>query len=68
MDLEKALQRYLRLHKAANHSQKTVEWHYNVIHPYLLFLQGKGYSTDIDDLDPDTVREWLDDQRERACR
>lgn len=66
MHFEQALQRYLRHHKAANHSPSTVAWHFNSINPFIAFLGHHGYSTDVGSLEVDTVRAWLDEQHNRG--
>jgi len=59
MDLDQALERYLRHHRASNSSPKTLEWHRQAQLSLRRFLNQRGYSTNTEDLHIDTVREWI---------
>lgn len=63
--MERSLQRYLRHHRAAGHSTRTVWYHETTIDLFIRWIKGKGYSTAIEDLDADVVREWVEDQQAR---
>ncbi len=64
--MEKALQRYLRHHRAEGSSPKTVTYHQDSIGLLIRFLRGRGHSCGIDDLHADDVRAWLEDQQGRG--
>jgi integrase/recombinase XerD len=64
--MEKALQRYLRWHRSAGHTAKTIAHHSTTIDLFIRWCKERGYSTKLDDLEADTVREWLEDQRNRG--
>lgn len=64
--MEKALQRYLRWHRSAGHSAKTIRHHSTTIDLFMRWCKEKGYSLVLDDLEADTVREWVEDQRNRG--
>jgi integrase/recombinase XerD len=64
--MDKALQRYLRWHRSAGHSPKTIRHHSTTIDLFIRWCKAKGYSTEIDNLTADTIREWIEDQRSRG--
>jgi site-specific recombinase XerD len=63
--MEKSLQRYLRWHKANGHSPKTIHWHTQTIEAFICYLREHSYSTDIEELHIEAVREWVAEQQER---
>src|SRR5688572_5558297 len=63
--MDKELQKYLRWHRANGHSPKTILWHSQTLGAFTAFLAGHGYSTDVEDLHVDFVREWVQEQRDR---
>lgn len=64
--MEKSIQRFLRYHRSIGSSPKTVIHHDQSLNGLRRFLEGAGYSTSIDAMKADMVREWLDDQRDRG--
>ncbi len=64
--MEKSLQRYLRWHRSAGHSPKTIRHHETTIRLFIGWCAEEGYSTAIDDLDADTARAWIEHQRSRG--
>lgn len=64
--MQKALARFLRHHRAEGHAKKTILYYESSITLFIKFCQERGYSSDLADLDADTVREWMTDQRDRG--
>ncbi len=64
--MERAVQRYLRHHRANGASPHTLRWHNDALSHLLRFMRERGYPTGIDDLDVDHVREWVAAMQERG--
>src|SRR5919202_3735017 len=63
--MEKSLARFLRYQRSNGHAPKTLTHYEGNIRLFIQWLKDNGRSTDIDDIDADTVREWLEDMRNR---
>ncbi len=64
--MHKALQRYVRWHHSVGHTAKTVRYHSTTIDLFIRWCEAKGYSTALDELAVDVVRDWIEDQRARG--
>lgn len=64
--MEKSLQRYLRWYRSAGHPAKTIAKHSHTISLFIRWLQDEQYSTVLNDLEADFVREWIEDQQRRG--
>jgi integrase/recombinase XerD len=65
--VEKALQRYLRHHRAQNRSPKTIQYHRDTLERSLMpFLKSRGHSLAVEDLTADDVLTWVEDQQARG--
>lgn len=63
MDLQTAVQRYLRHHRARNSSPRTIEWHEIALGKLLAFLSP---GTTVEDLDADSLRAWIAHLRDQG--
>lgn len=63
--MERAIPRYLRWHRSVGHSARTIWFYETTFDLFCRWLQGKGYSTKIDDLHVDVIREWLADMQDQ---
>ncbi len=64
--MEKSLQRYLRWHRSAGHSPKTIRHHETTIRLFIRWCAETGYPTAVDQLETDTARAWVEAQRSRG--
>jgi len=56
MEIHKALERYLRFHRAEESSPKTLDWHRLSIAQFIRHLATTNHSGDVDDLCADDLR------------
>lgn len=66
MDLDQALERYLRHHRASNSSLKTLEYHTYAQRSLRTFLAQCGHPTTIEELHIDHVREWITHRQDKG--
>ena len=59
MDVSKAIERYLRYHKAAGNSPKTIKWHETSLIQFAAFLATENHSGALDDLCADDLRGYI---------
>ncbi len=64
--MERSLARYLRHHRTQGSSPHTLKFHREGVGGLIQWLKDAGKPTDLDDLDADTVREWVEAMRERG--
>jgi site-specific recombinase XerD len=60
VDVATALHRYIRHHKAAGSTPKTVDWHALSVGQFSKFLAAQGHSGDVADLGNDDLRSYID--------
>lgn len=60
MDTTKTLDRYLRHHRTAGRSPKTLEWHHLSIGQFIAHLAADSHSGDVDDLCADDLRQYIE--------
>lgn len=66
MDLAKALERYLRHHRAEGSSPKTLTYHRDTIALLDRFLATQGERVAIEEFHVDHLRAWVEEQRDRG--
>lgn len=66
MELDKALERYLRHHRAEGSTPKTLDYHRVTISLFHRFLLAQQHPVSIESLHADYVREWVEEQRGRG--
>ncbi len=63
MDVTKGMERYLRHHRAAGSSPKTLKWHETSLTQFVAFLSEQ---TDLEGLCADDLRRWIDELQGRG--
>ena len=64
--MEQAFQRFLRFHRVAGHSEKTVKYQRDTIErSFFPFLRAPGWGLSLEDLTADNALDWIDAQRGR---
>lgn len=59
MLIAKALERYLRYHRAEGSTAQTLRWHNKAIGQLAAFLPSIGHGGDVEDLGADDLRQWI---------
>jgi len=66
VDTSKAIERYLRYHKAAGNSPKTIKWHETSLTQFAAFLSTENHSGALDDLCADDLRGYIAQLQDRG--
>lgn len=66
MDVDRALERYLRHHRTEGSTQKTLAWHRLSIGQFAQFLKDQGHSGDVEDLAADDLRGWIEQLQDKG--
>jgi site-specific recombinase XerD len=66
MEVHKAVDRYLRYHRAEGSSPKTLDWHRLSLSQFIHHLSTAGHSGEVEDVCAEDLRAYLDTLREKG--